>query len=92
MELGIDIMVNGLQFMLAEFPEVRYATPYPHLLKAFSDTYEEISAGAVPKIRHQIRDFFAERRLDMMKSCIDRFASQGEDVPAKLRSRCLGIS
>lgn len=71
MEFGIDVLTCGLQFMLAEF-QVRYATPYPHLLDDFNNTYETIVPELFTKFGLQ-SETFAKRRLEVLTDCFERF-------------------
>jgi len=82
METGIDILTNGLQFMLAEF-QVRYATPYPHLLEEMNDAYRTVVPELFEKF-HIKPETFAQRRLQLMSDCMDQFSSQAAEPAERL--------
>lgn len=82
LELGIDILANGLQFSLAEF-QVRYATPYPHLLRNMSDSYAEIFPQLFQRFGLS-KESFSQRRFQMFSECMDRFKNLTEEEPAKI--------
>ncbi len=82
LECGIDILASGLQFMLAEF-QVRYATPYPHLLADLSSAYKKLMPEMFSRFGLQ-DETFASRRVTMLESCIERFATLADDSPKRL--------
>lgn len=81
-ECGIDVLTSGLNKMLAEF-QVRYSTPYPHLLDYMSASYANVVPWLFDKfsLKHET---FSTRRREMLNECMDRFAALGPDVPAKV--------
>lgn len=81
-ECGIDVLTSGLNKMLAEF-QVRYSTPYPHLLDYMSKSYSKVTPWLFDKFGLQ-QETFSLRRREMLNKCIDEFAALGSDTPAKL--------
>lgn len=82
LELGIDILSSGLNLMLAEF-QVRYSTPYPHLLedlsKAYADTFPEMF-----KKYGLEQETFSTRRKHLLEDCLNRFALMDPEEPARV--------
>ncbi|MBX9690487.1 MAG: circularly permuted type 2 ATP-grasp protein [Candidatus Obscuribacterales bacterium] len=78
-ELGVDILASGLNFMMAEF-QVRYATPYAHLIDDMSAAYQAIFPGLFKKFGLKA-ETFSTRRRDIFNACAESFtAMSGEPV------------
>jgi hypothetical protein len=82
MELGVDILANGLNLCLAEL-QVRYTTPYPHLLQKMNEAYESLH----PELFEQFKlrtDKFPEKRLLMLQKALELFSARAKDIPQRL--------
>jgi hypothetical protein len=82
LELGIDIMMGGLQMMLAEF-QVRFSAPYPHFLRNLNQTFSANFPELFQKLRLK-EDAFPERRGAMLEQAYQMFASRQKIVPRKI--------
>ncbi len=82
LELGIDILCNRSELCLAEF-QVRYSTPYPHLLQDMSEAY----AGAFPVLFERFglkKEGFSQRRKALLEKALETFSARAKEKPEKL--------
>lgn len=82
LELGIDILSQGLDSTLSEF-QVRYASPYPHLLQGMSQCYSKM----FPQIFERFglrQETFSARRKNLLNNCIDRFSAAATEPAARI--------
>ncbi len=82
LECGIDVLTSGLDKMLAEF-QVRYSTPYPHLLDYMSASYGRVAPWLFEKFGLE-HETFSIRRREMLNKCMDQFAALADDEPVKM--------
>lgn len=71
LETAVDIMMNGLDMILAEF-QVRYSAPYPHLLRNLNRAYKENFPDLFERF-NLLTDEFPARRGRMMSDACKMF-------------------
>lgn len=77
LELGTDILVNRTDLLLSEF-QVRYATPYPHLLTNMCEAYAELLPDLWKRFDLKI-DRFEEERNKYLARALEKFAAMKPD-------------
>ena len=82
LELGIDVLSNQHDLRLAEF-QVRYATPYPHLIKDMSDAYAAIFPQLFKKFNLQ-EETFQARRKKLLEKTFEAFCARSADPVSKM--------
>ena len=78
-ELGTDILANGTDLLLSEF-QVRFATPYAHLLTDMCEAYAELLPELWKRFDLKIDRFEAERNK-LLRRAMEKFASMRDDKP-----------
>jgi hypothetical protein len=81
-EMGIDIMSSGDNLVLAEF-QVRYTSPYPHLLAKFFDAYKRLVPDLFERFKPQ-RERFADRRALFIETAYEHMSSIMDGAPERL--------
>ncbi len=79
LELGTDILANGTEMLFSEF-QVRYATPYPHLLTNMCEAYAELLPELFQRFGLRI-DRFEHERNRLLAKAIEKFTSLKSDKP-----------
>jgi hypothetical protein len=81
-ELGVDILANNDIFALSEF-QVRFTTPYPHLLGSLSRAYSKVFPELFAQYNLQI-DAFPQRRNQLLQKAYELYATATNSKPSKL--------
>ncbi|MBX9939252.1 MAG: hypothetical protein K2Y32_08375 [Candidatus Obscuribacterales bacterium] len=81
-EMGIDIMSSGENLVLAEF-QVRYTSPYPHLLVKFFDAYKRLVPDLFERLKPQ-RERFVDRRAQFMEAAYEQMSSIMSGAPERV--------
>ncbi|MEZ4534509.1 MAG: circularly permuted type 2 ATP-grasp protein [Cyanobacteriota/Melainabacteria group bacterium] len=71
LDYGVDLLCNGSNFMLSEF-QVRYMTPFAHLLSELSDAYESTFPDLFLKFGLK-KDTYETRRNKHVLECFEKF-------------------
>jgi hypothetical protein len=82
LEMGTDIMVNGMDMIMAEF-QVRYSAPYPHLLRNLNNGFQANFPELFESLSLKVDDFPA-RRGRMLQRAFDIFAQNKKNTPKKI--------
>lgn len=81
-ELGTDILANKRDLLFSEF-QVRYATPYPHLLTNMCSAYSELFPDIFSRFGLKA-DRFEQERNRLLSRSIEAFGSLNGDKPVPL--------